>query len=168
MIDYLMPKPQHLSPSDASLLTSFKAASKNVADISCKATQYNDGIPVRINNTVIAMTSKYTDMTIAGDSNQILSVSKSFRARYLQQKCSESTHMNCFGLCVSITSFKNLKYFMSDGDINGLVTEIHQGKLVDFFTNKDAVFTASGHEFEFKLPIVVSYNKTSHDIQVSL
>ena len=160
-----MPLPQLITPSDTALLASFSSATKSLANLLCKSVQYNDNLKLS-SNTAISVASAYTDFTAPQVINKLLSVSTTFRQSLLQTKCSGSRHLECPGFCISVTSFKDVKYFKAQSSFSGLVTMVHAPKLIDLSNSQDVATEAAGYDFIFTLPVVTSYNKTQLTVQV--
>eukprot|EP00794_Sanderia_malayensis_P019031 gene19031-20944_t len=170
IIDYVMPTVQNSSSNDTSfaqIVNSFKDALKSIGDLSCRSLQGSNRVAVSIDNAASTIASIYTDMSadLGNAGNILVSLSLAFRKRYLESKCTESSHVNCIGVCVSITTYNNFKFFTSNDSMNNSITEIHNARLIDLHFGTDAEFSALQDEFEFRLPLTKSYNKSSHSLK---
>ena len=149
-----MPKPSSLSSSDAVVVNSLKSSANSLAKLACEAMEYN-ARPIKVSSSVLTLST--------GWSTELLSLSRPYRETFYQTKCSQLNYFNCKKICIAVTSFRDLKYFMLDGSVNGMVTEIHEATL-DGFGNVPSVESEDG--FLFYLPVVHAYDKTAFDLQV--
>ena len=165
IFEELIPDAASISSNDTNVISSFKNSSNIVAQLACRSVLHDSDLK-SLNNSLVTISSGFSDFARDIDANSMISVSKAYRQKFFQNTCASSNYFKCAGLCWSMTSFKHEKYFQASGNIGEVMTLIHNPRVIDLHTGIDVAITADGKDLTVKLPITMPYNKSDSYVKV--
>ncbi|XP_065064866.1 uncharacterized protein LOC135691053 [Rhopilema esculentum] len=158
----ILPIPGHKTASHTNIAKSFMNAAKNLVNSLCYSSLKDNSLN-NLENSLIKISSRISDFANDVDVAGMFSVSKDFRRRFIGDTCSGSKYVDCIGICSSVRTYKDAKYF----EINEstLVTNIHVGQLIDSKSGRSLAPSAESSDFKFTVPISGSYNKETESVK---